>query len=203
MKQSKYDTNQDGQCDAPECSGILALGGNTAIDGSINALVAQNLEAIGIKLDLKELEGATAYAKLIDPTNKIGLQLTPGWVMDWPDAFTFFSGTTDGRNILDNGNSNVTMIGATPDQMTKYGYSVTDVPSMNSQIDACVPLTGDDRVNCWADVDKYLMENIAAIVPWVFSNTTNVVSSRVENYTFSAFDSQMAYDQVALAPGSD
>jgi hypothetical protein len=108
-----------------------------------------------------------------------------------------------GPNILDAGNSNFTMVGATPEQMTKYGYDITDVPSMDTQIDQCITLIGDDRVKCWADADKYFMENIVSIVPYTFSNTTNVVSSRVQNYTFAAFDSQMAYDQIALAPGSD
>lgn len=204
MKQSKYDTNGDGICDAPECSNVLAMGDISAINSSIDSLVQQNLEAIGITLDLKEIEGSTAYGKLIDPKNQIGLAITVGgWLMDWPDAFTFFYFPIYGKNILDAGNSNWSLIGATPDQMKGYGYPVTEVPSMDSQIEGCIPLSGDERVTCWADADKFLMEDIAAIVPYLFSNTTNVVSSRVVNYTYGAFDSQMAYDQVALAPGSD
>ncbi len=204
MKQSKYDTDGDGICDAPECSNVLALGDSDTILSSVDQLVAQNLEAIGITLDLKELEGSTAYAKVIDPKNLIPLQITVGgWVMDWPDAFTFFFFPIYGKSILDAGNSNWSLIGGAPDQLKGYGYSVTDVPSMDSEIDKCITLSGDERVTCWADADKFLMEDIAAVVPYQFSNTTNVVSSRVVNYTFGGFDSQMAYDQVALAPGSD
>jgi predicted oxidoreductase (fatty acid repression mutant protein) len=87
--------------------------------------------------------------------------------------------------------------------MQEYGYELTDVPSIDSQIEQCVVLTGDERVQCWAEVDKALMEDVASIVPYTFSNTTNVISTLVQNYTFGAFDSQMAYDQVALAPGSE
>ena len=196
-----YDTNGDGVCDVPACDGVLAVGGNTSTDEAFNAQVTENLKAVGINLDVKEFDGGTAYAKLIDPKNKIPLMLTPGWLQDWPDAFTFFYLTMYGPNILSQGNSNYTMVGATPDQMKQFGYSVTDVPSMDPQIEKCLPLVGDDAINCWADADKYLMENIASIVPWIFSNTINVVSSCVENYTYAAFDSQMAYDQVALKPG--
>lgn len=204
MAQSKYDTNQDGICDAPECKDVLALGDNSDTNSAINQLVAQNLEAIGITLDLKELEGSTAYGRLIDPKNHIGLQITiAGWLMDWPDAYTFFWFPIYGPNILSQGNTNYSMIGATPEQMQEYGYELTDVPSINSQIEQCVALTGDERVQCWAEVDKALMEDVASIVPYTFSNTTNVISTLVQNYTFGAFDSQMAYDQVALAPGSE
>jgi len=30
-----------------------------------------------------------------------------------------------------------------------------------------------------------------------------IISSRVQNYTFGYYDGQMAYDQIALAPGSE
>jgi peptide/nickel transport system substrate-binding protein len=201
MAQSKYDTNQDGLCDAPECKDVLTLGSNDPSAAAGHALTEQNMEAIGITLDLKELSGSAVYTKVIAPANQIPFALSAGWVMDWPDAFTFFYFPAYGPSILDNGNSNYSMIGATPEQMKKYGYSITDVPSMDDKIDACVPLTGDERVTCWADVDKYLMEDIAGMIPYVFSNTIQIISDRVENFTYSGFDSQMAYEQVALAGG--
>jgi peptide/nickel transport system substrate-binding protein len=202
MKQSKYDTNGDGVCDAPECSGFLSVGANDTDAEAQNALIDSNLKKIGLSMDLKEFDGGTAYAKLIDPKNKIALMLTPGWLQDWPDAFTFFYLTMYGPNILSQGNSNYTLAGATAAQLQKFGYDVSSVPSMDTQIQSCLKLVGDAAVSCWADADKYLMENIASVVPWIFSNTINVVSDRVQNYTYSAFDSQTAYDQIALAPGS-
>jgi peptide/nickel transport system substrate-binding protein len=201
MAQSKYDTNGDGLCDAPECKDVLTLGSNDPSAAAGHALVAQNLEAIGITLDLKELSGSTVYSKLIAPANQITFALSAGWIQDWPDPFTFFYFTAYGPNILDNGNSNYSMVGATPEQMKKYGYSVTDVPSIDSQIEACMQTTGDERVTCFADVDKALMEDVAGIIPYQFSNTIQIVSDRVQNFTFNPFDSQMSYDQIALAGG--
>jgi peptide/nickel transport system substrate-binding protein len=201
MKKSKYDTNQDGKCDASVCNNIITLNATGATAQAIGALVTQNLAAIGINISVKAL--ANPYAKLVDPSTDIPMQISGGWLQDWPDGFTFFFFPIYGPNILDNGNSNFTLIGATPEQLKRYGLPVTNVPSMDPQIKACLPLTGDDAINCWANADKYLMENIASIVPYIVSNVTNVVSSRVLNYTYGAgFDSQMAYDQVALQPGS-
>ena len=201
MAQSKYDTNQDGICDAPECKDVLTLGSNDPAAAAGHALTEKNLEAIGITMDLKELSGSAVYTKVIAPANQIPFALSPGWLADWPDAYTFYLPISYGPSILDNGNSNYSMIGATPEQMEKYGYAITDVPSMNDEIDACVPTSGDDRITCFADAEKVLMEDIAAIAPYVISNTIQIISDRVENFTYSAFDSQMAYEQVALAGG--
>ncbi len=86
--------------------------------------------------------------------------------------------------------------------MQKYGYTVTDVPSMDSQIEACFPLTGDERVQCWADADKYMMENIVPVVPMLFSNSVYIVSDRIVNYTYSAYNDCPAFQHLAIAPDS-
>lgn len=41
---------------------------------------------------------------------------------------------------------------------------VVDVPNVNDRIEACIPLVGAARLQCWAAVDQYLMEKV---VPWV------------------------------------
>ena len=200
MKQSKYSGGTT-MCTDPACKNVLALGDNSGNNPAMNSQIQQNLAKIGITLNLKQLNGSAIYAKILDPSSKIPLMLSPGWLMDYPDAFTFFYLPIEGTNILSQGNSNFTMIGATAAQMSKYGYSVTSVPGMDDQINKCVPLVGDARINCWADDDKYLMENIASIVPLTVNNVLNITSSRVVNYTYSAFDSQTSYSNVALAGG--
>ena len=54
--------------------------------------------------------------------------------------------------------------------MKKYGYSVTNVAGMDPQITKCFPLSGDARITCWSDADKYLMEQVVPIVPMEFAN---------------------------------
>ncbi len=72
---------------------------------------------------------------------------------------------------------------------------------MDAQIEKCFPLEGDARVQCWADADKYLMEDIAAVVPLVFSNVTNIVSSRVRGYVYSAVDQAPSWEHMWLEGG--
>jgi hypothetical protein len=95
------------------------------------------------------------------------------------------------------------MTGADPDQLKKYGYGVTEVSqALDTKIEECMAKTADERTACWAEADKVLMEEVVPIVPLIFSNVEQIISSRVQNYTYSLFDNQMAYDQIALAPGS-
>lgn len=203
MALSKYDTNGDGVCDADVCKNILAIGITGRTAAAQQALITQNAKAIGVELNIKALSDSAAYGKIFDPKAHIALATFGGWLEDYPDAFTFFYATMYGPNILDQYNTNYSLVGATAAQLKKYGFPAgTTVPSMDAQIQKCIPLTGDDRVNCWADADKYLMEQVVPIIPTIFSNVQNIVSNRVQNYTYSFFDSQTAYDQISLAPGS-
>ena len=203
MAQSAYDSNGDGICDADVCSNVLTVANNTETAQAQTALIQQNLEAIGITLEVKSFTQSAAYGKLFDPANHIAFSTGwGGWLKDYPDAYTFMFPIMYGPNILDQFNTNYSMVGATPEQMQKYGYTVTDVPSMDSQIEACFPLTGDERVQCWADADKYMMENIVPVVPMLFSNSVYIVSDRLLNYTYSAYNDCPAFQHLAIAPDS-
>ena len=59
--------------------------------------------------------------------------------------------------------------------------------------------TGDERIQCWADVDKTLSEDI---VPWItvrFSKYPVTVSANVVNYTFDQFAGQPSLDNIGVA----
>jgi hypothetical protein len=68
-----------------------------------------------------------------------------------------------------------------------------------SQIATCIPLTGDERLQCWADLDKYLMEDVVPWVPYLFDNDVVVVSANVTNYAFDQFAGLPALDRLAVA----
>ena len=63
------------------------------------------------------------------------------------------------------------------------------------------PCRCGERTTCFAELDRILTEDIAAYVPFLFDNDVDIVSTRVQNYVYSGFDSLMALDQVALANG--
>jgi peptide/nickel transport system substrate-binding protein len=202
MKQSKYDTNQDGMCDASACKNVLSVGvvGNTS--EAYAQLFKGNLAKIGIELDQRDFENTAAYNKVFDPKNHIPFTSGwAGWIHDYPDGYTWFYPIMYGPNILAQYNTNYSMVGASSEQLKKYGYDVTSVPGINDQIEKCFPLTGDARTQCWAAADTALMQDVAPVVPLVFSNVTNIVSSRVLNFQYSVSDQAPSWNYLALANG--
>ena len=45
------------------------------------------------------------------------------------------------------------------------------------------------------------MTDVVPVVPWLFDKTLNIVSSRVQNYTYDQDGSEIAFDHLALAGG--
>jgi peptide/nickel transport system substrate-binding protein len=198
MKASAYDTNGDGLCDAPECKDVLAITDEADPYPKQAALIQQSLEAIGITLDVKPFERGTMYAKCSDPSTHMGICLAPAWGKDYPDAYTFgvplFSST-----YLFPSYGNLALVGASPEYLKKYAYSVTTVPSVDDKIAECKSATGDARITCWAELDKMLMEQIVPWVPYLFDNSLDIISARINHYSFDQFAGVAAFDQMAIA----
>lgn len=201
MAQSGYDSDGDGVCDDPVCENVLTVTNNGETAQAQAALFQQNLEQIGISLDIRAFTQSAAYGKIFDPKNEIAFTTGwAGWLKDYPDAYTFFYPVMYGPNILDQFNTNYSMVGATPEQMTTYGYEVTNVAGMDPQIEQCFGTTGDERIQCWADADRYLMEEVVPIIPLEFSNTVTIISDRVTNWTYSAYNDVVSLAHIALKP---
>ena len=58
---------------------------------------------------------------------------------------------------------NTPMVGATPEQLKRWGYAVAEVPNVDARVEACLPLVGAAQFRCWAGLDQYLMENVVAV----------------------------------------
>jgi len=206
MANSKYDSDGDGVCDAPECENVLFVTDEASPYAEQAALVRDNLEPLGITLDVKAFERSTMYNKYFNPKEHVPFGGGAGWFKDYADAYTFVYPLFYGPNILDAGNTNYPMLGADPDQLDKYGYTeefgVTEVPSIDEQAEECFALIEPaERTTCFAEVDRILSEEIAAYVPFLFDNDVSIISERTVNYVYSGFDGLMALDQVALANG--
>jgi peptide/nickel transport system substrate-binding protein len=202
MKQSKYDSNGDGVCDASACDNVLTVANNQKTAQAQATLIADNLKKIGISLNVKSFTQSGAYNQIFDPKNHVAFTTGwAGWLKDYPDAYTFFYPVMYGPNILSQYNTNYSMVGATPQQMKQYGYDVTTVAGMDPQIEKCFPLTGDQRIQCWVDADKYLMETVVPIIPLEFSNTVTITSDRVVNWTYSAYNDSVSLQHIALSGG--
>jgi peptide/nickel transport system substrate-binding protein len=199
MAQSKYDTNHDGVCDAPECSNILAMTDREDPYPKQAALIAPIMQQIGLTFDVKELERTTMYSKCNDLHALAGICLGPAWGKDFPAGYTFAGPLFDSSALFPSC-CNYDGLGATSAQIKEFGYTaVTSVPSVDDKIAACAKTQGDALFQCWADFDSYLMENVVPFAPYLFDNSVDITSDNVINYSFDQFAGLAAFDQMAVA----
>ena len=198
MAASAYDSDGDGVCDDPVCQNVLAVTDEADPYPEQAALISENLEALGITLNIRSFERTTMYNTCADPEGHVALCLAPGWGKDYPNGTTFgeplFGNASIGPTL-----TNRSLVGATPEQLQEWGYDVTEVPSVDEDISACEALTGDEQTQCWADLDVKLMEEVVPWVPYLFDSYVKAVSENVLNYTFDQFAGLPALEKMALA----
>jgi peptide/nickel transport system substrate-binding protein len=199
MAQSAYDSDGDGVCDAPECSDILAVTDEADPYPDQAALIQQNMEPLGLTFDVKSFERTTMYAKCNEPEAHVAACLGPGWGKDFPDGYTFADPLFGSAGIFPSC-CNYQLVGASPELLSKAGYDVTEVPSVDDQIAEANSQTGDARFQAWADLDTTLMEQIVPQAPYLFDNNVDITSARIINYSFDQFSGLAAYDQYAISP---
>jgi peptide/nickel transport system substrate-binding protein len=198
MKLSKYDKNHDGICDASACKNLLTITGDREVEKGFIPALSQNLKSIGIVIKDRVLKDA--YTPIQTTRNNIPFSTRPGWGKDYADALTFFGPLFDGRNIIAQGNTNYSLLGLTPAVAKKDGIkgAVTDVPSINADLDRCGLLAGGPRVNCYAALDKKLTTQIVPWVPYLCSYAQSVSSQNVTKFVFDQFGGTIAYAHVAV-----
>ena len=198
IKLSKYDTNHDGVCDASVCKNMLAITDNADPYPKQAALIEPTLEKLGMSMDVKELERTTMYAKCNDLSTHAALCLGPAWGKDYAAGYTFGGPLFDSSSLYPSC-CNYNGLGASPAQIKKFGYTdVTSAPSVDDKIAACGTAQGDALFQCWADLDKYLMETVVPFAPYLFDNSVDIVSDNVVNYSFDQFAGLAAFDQMAV-----
>ena len=131
----------------------------------------------------RALDRGTMYNFYQTPAKQVAMGSGGGWGKDYSDGLTFIDPLFNGANIKPTGNVN---------------YPQVNDPTVNSDIATCKAETGTQRGQCWGNIDKYLMENIAPIVPWRWGAQRYVFSNRVARYQFDQFAGGTALEQVAL-----
>jgi peptide/nickel transport system substrate-binding protein len=199
MAQSKYDSDGDGVCDDPSCDGVLAFTDREDPYPKQAALMGPIFEQLGITMDVKELERTTMYNKCNDAESHHAMCLGPAWGKDYADGVTF------GEPLFTSAGAwpsccNYMLLGLSAQQLSDYGYDITSVPSVDDAVHACSATPpGDARFQCWADIDKQLMEEVVPWIPYLFDNSVDIISENVVNYSFDQFAGNAAYDHMAVA----
>ena len=196
---SKYDTDQDGVCDAPECKNILAVTDSADPYPKQAALIESTVEPLGLSFDVKQLERTTMYNKCVDLATKFGICLGPGWSKDYPAGFTF-AGPLFGSAALYPSCCNYNGLGASAKKISDWGYTtVTSVQSVDDKIAACGEAAADALFQCWADFDTYLMEEVVPFAPYLFDSQVRIFSDNVISHSFDQFAGDEAFDHIAVA----
>jgi peptide/nickel transport system substrate-binding protein len=199
MKGSKYNTSNNGQCDASACKNVYLLADTRPQDTKMVPIIEADAKKIGITFKVHTINGA--YPTLQTPSKDVAIGERPGWGKDYADALTFFTPLFDGRTIIPNGNTNYALVGITPSQCKtlKVSGNCTGVPSVNSQLDKCSILAaGQARLTCYENLDKYLMTNVVPWVPYLWSTATHITSPNVTAWQFDQFSGGTAYARVAV-----
>ena len=198
MKGSKYDTDGDGICDAPECKNVLLLADTRDVDEKMLPVIRASAEKIGITFTIRTVEGA--YPVIQTPSRNIPLAERPGWGKDYADPYTFFGPLFDGRTIIANGNTNYSLVGITPEKAAEVNASgnLENVPSVDEDLDRCAALTGGGRIDCYADLDRKLMEEVVPWIPYLWQYTVHIVSENVTAWDWDQAVGSTAYARVAV-----
>ncbi|HEX5949968.1 MAG TPA: ABC transporter substrate-binding protein, partial [Actinomycetota bacterium] len=201
MALSRYDRNRDGACDAPECRSVLGIARDDAFGSAAAEEVAASLDAIGIDLRVEVMSSDRFYGRLHDERAKVPLSMGLRYGWDYPNASTVFLPGFAASSIR--GGINASLVGAAPAQLRRWGYEVTEVPNVDDRIGRCMAVVGVDQTECWADLDRFLMEDVVPWIPYAAGLQTYVVSGRVAAYSYSPSAFGLALDRMALAPGSE
>ena len=87
MKQSPYDTNKDGLCDASACKGIVHLNRNFAPWSTQSPIIVQSAAKIGVQLDTREASRSAVNDVSGRPAREIPISSGNGWGKDFADPF--------------------------------------------------------------------------------------------------------------------
>jgi peptide/nickel transport system substrate-binding protein len=201
MRASAYDRTGDGLCDANMCRNVRTLVWDLGVLPQQAEQVRDDLAEVGIELELETRPQGAFFSLVHDPREHIPIVIAYPWAKDYPEGTGWFPYLFD-RSGLD-GCCNTSLIGATPDELRRWGYDVTSVPTVDDRLDACQERRGVARTQCWAELDQYLMTEVVPRVPYMFLEHAVVVSERVIRYSFDQFTSLPALDRIALAAGSE
>jgi ABC-type transport system substrate-binding protein len=193
MALSGCDRDGDGRCDDRACRRVVAYVRRDDFGSAGADEVAGRLAAIGIHLRIEETD---VYWPM-NPRRRWPIFLGGSYGGDFSNASTVLP-LLFGSSVY-----NAALVGASPSALEAWGYEVTSVPSVDDRLDRCMATTAADQTECWADLDRYLMEDVAAYVPYLARQQTYVVSERVATNSYSPSSFGLALDRIALLPGSE
>jgi hypothetical protein len=93
-------------------------------------------------------------------------------------------------------------VGVTQAQAGELGVTIPEggVPNVDADIDACTPLTGEERTACWETLNKKITEEIVPWVPLMDATAIDLIGPAVTRYDMDQNGTEMALSKVAVDP---
>jgi len=197
MARSRYDSTHSGRCDSPACQSVVALtivgGHHTAAFGTI---IRDDLVQIGIQLNVQDVPDTSYFQIIGDPSSRTAMAIGWAWNKAFTNASDFFAPLFTHDALI--GGSGYSLLGAKPDELRGWGYSVTSVPNVDDRVQLCLPLVGAAQTRCWTTLDEYLMEKVVPVVPIVTESYIQVIPARVTAYSYDQAYDLPALDRIAV-----
>jgi peptide/nickel transport system substrate-binding protein len=143
---------------------ILMVGSNAGVAAKTAEVAKQNLEQMGFNVQMRLVQQQTMYTRYCNtPSAKVAVCPNVGWLKDFADGQTMLDPTFNGKNILEQGNSN---------------WAQLDVPEINDAMDKAELLPKDERPAAWANIDKMVTAQ-APVIPWIWDKQPLIQSANV------------------------
>jgi peptide/nickel transport system substrate-binding protein len=156
---------------------LLMVGDNATNQKAAATAALGSLEKLGFKIKYLPTTRDTMYSKYCGiPKSHTPICPSVGWLKDFADPQTMLDPTFNGKNIVASNSSN---------------WPQLDVPTVNEAMDKAETVVGDSaRAKAWADIDKMVMEQAAAVT-WQWDKPILVRSADVNpvvNQSNAAWD---------------
>jgi peptide/nickel transport system substrate-binding protein len=144
---------------------VLMVADNATNAKASATVVLTSLQKLGFKVQFRPVTRDTMYSKYCGvPKSKTHVCPSTGWLKDFADPQTMLDPTFNGKNIVQSNNSN---------------WPQLNVPAINTAMDKAETVVGDQaRAQAWADIDKMVMGQAAAVT-WQWDKPVLVESSNV------------------------
>ena len=146
---------------------IVMFGVNESPAKETAEITSDALESLGFDVTLRLLDQSAVQGRFCGvekELRKIDVCATAGWLPDFTDAYAMLTANFNGASIVPTNNNNL---------------SLFDDPAVNKAMDDAALITDEEeRADAWGDIDRELVEKVAAI-PFLFDSVSNVVAEDV------------------------
>jgi peptide/nickel transport system substrate-binding protein len=153
---------------------LLMVGTSEGVAQKAAEVAKENFENMGFKIRLRLVTQDAMYTRFCNsPPANVAICPNVSWGKDFGDAQTILDPTFNGKNIVQQGNSN---------------WPELDVPEINKAMDEAELLTDPkERAQAWAKIDTMVTEQ-APLVNWIWDKQALLRSANV-NGAVSKFNS--------------